>query len=93
VGGPRFTGAALWYQARGWDLDAIEAEVAARFDTPLEVPVVAIYSKRDGIVAWQSCIDHWSPNVRHLRVSSTHLGLGFSPRVLDLVADEVLLDE
>jgi pimeloyl-ACP methyl ester carboxylesterase len=93
VGGPRFTGAAMWYRARGWDLDAIEAEVAARFDTPLEVPVVAIFSKRDGIVAWQSCIDHWSPNVRHLRVSSTHLGLGFSPHVLDLVADEVSLDE
>jgi len=63
--------------------------VADRYATPLRVPVTAIYSKRDGIVAWQACIDRWSPNVRHIEVSETHVGLGFSPRVLAIVADEV----
>jgi hypothetical protein len=40
-------------------------------------------------VAWQACIDRWSPNVRHIEVSETHVGLGFSPRVLAIVASEV----
>jgi hypothetical protein len=67
----------------------MEQAVADRYATPLRVPVTAIYSKRDGIVAWQACIDRWSPNVRHIEVSETHVGLGFSPRVLAIVAGEV----
>jgi pimeloyl-ACP methyl ester carboxylesterase len=89
VGGPRYTATARWYQSQGFDLDELEQAVADRYATPLRVPVTAIYSKRDGIVAWQACIDRWSPNVRHLEVSETHVGLGFAPRVLAIVADEI----
>lgn len=89
VGGPRYTATARWYQAQGFDLDELEQAVAARYATPLTVPVTAIYSKRDGIVAWRACIDRWSPDVRHVEVSETHVGLGFSPRVLALVADAI----
>lgn len=89
IGGPRYTATASRYRAQGHDLDAMERAVADRYSTPLRVPVTAIYSKRDGIVAWQACIDRWSPNVRHIEVSETHVGLGFSPRVLDLIATEL----
>jgi pimeloyl-ACP methyl ester carboxylesterase len=89
IGGPRFTAVAAWYKARGYDLAGMEAEVAARFDVPLRVPVAAVYSKRDGVVAWQACMDHWSPKVRHIEVSETHLGLGFAPQVMTIVAQEV----
>lgn len=89
VGGPRYTATARWYRSQGFDLEELERAVAARYETPLRVPVTAIYSKRDGIVAWRACIDRWSPDVRHVEVSETHVGLGFSPRVLALVADEI----
>jgi len=89
VGGPRYTATAEWYRSQGHDLDEIERAVANRYATPLRVPVSAIYSKRDGIVAWQACIDRWSPDVRHIEVSETHVGLGFAPRVLATVAQEV----
>lgn len=89
IGGPRFTAVAGWYRARGHDLDGIEREVAERFTTPLQVPVAALYSKRDGVVAWQACIDHWSPRVRHIEVTESHLGMGVAPRVLSIVADEL----
>jgi hypothetical protein len=56
------------------------------------VPVTAIYSRRDGVVAWRACIDTWSPRVRHIEVSETHVGPGFAPRVLAIVADEVERD-
>ena len=69
--------------------EAPAAPAANRYATPLRVPVTAIYSKRDGIVAWRACIDRWSPQVRHIEVSETHIGLGFAPRVLGLVADEI----
>jgi pimeloyl-ACP methyl ester carboxylesterase len=89
VGGPRFTTVAAWYRLRGHDLALLEREVAERFDVPLRVPVAAVYSKRDGVVAWQACIDPWSPRVRHIEVAETHLGLGFAPRVLQIVAAEL----
>lgn len=92
VGGPRYTATARWYQSQGFDLDELEQAVAARYATPLAVPVTAIYSKRDGVVAWRACIDRWSPNVRHIEVSETHVGLGFSPRVLDIIATAIERD-
>jgi pimeloyl-ACP methyl ester carboxylesterase len=91
IGGPRYTATAKWYRSQGHDLDEIERAVANRYATPLRVPVTAIYSKRDGIVAWRACIDRWSPSVRHIEVSETHVGMGFAPRVLGLVAAEIEL--
>jgi pimeloyl-ACP methyl ester carboxylesterase len=89
IGGPRFTALAAWYRARGADMDRIERRVRERFERPLLVPVTAIYSKRDGVVAWQACIDHWSPKVRHIEVRETHFGLVLAPRVLAIIAAEV----
>jgi hypothetical protein len=89
IGGPRYTATAEWYRSQGYDLAAMERAVADRYAVPLRVPVTAIYSKRDGVVAWQACIDKWSPQVRHIEVSETHVGLGFAPRVLALVAQEI----
>lgn len=85
IGGPRFTAVAPWYRLRGHDLAGMERAVAQRFDTPLQVPVTAVYSKRDGIVAWQACIDHGSPQVQHVEVSQSHLGVGVAPVVLAIV--------
>jgi pimeloyl-ACP methyl ester carboxylesterase len=87
IGGPRFTAVAPWYRIRGQDLESIEREVAERFNTPLRVPVTAVYSKRDGVVAWQACIDHWSPQVQHIEVAETHLGMGVAPAVLAIVGE------
>jgi pimeloyl-ACP methyl ester carboxylesterase len=86
VGGPKYTLAARAYRRRGADMDAIEAAVDAREAVPLTRPVSAIYSRRDRVVAWQACVDERNGCVDHVEVSSTHLGLGFSPDVYLLVA-------
>jgi pimeloyl-ACP methyl ester carboxylesterase len=93
VGGPRYTATAERYRSQGYDLDAIERSVKDRYATPLKVPVTAVYSKRDGIVAWPACIDHWSPAVHHVEVSETHLGLVLSPRVFRIVAEAIEQDQ
>jgi pimeloyl-ACP methyl ester carboxylesterase len=92
VGGPRYTATAAWYRKQGYDLEQVERTVAARYEVPLQVPVTAIYSRRDGIVAWRACIDRWSPQVRHVEVSETHVGLAFSPHVLRIIADALEQD-
>lgn len=92
VGGPRFTAVARWYKAQGLDLGRLENDVAQRYARPLRVPVTAVWSRRDGIVAWRACVDRWSPHVRDVEVSETHLGMGFAPAVLTVVADELERD-
>ncbi|MEM7409584.1 MAG: hypothetical protein AAF430_05015 [Myxococcota bacterium] len=89
VGGPKYTTVGALYARQGVDLDEVEAEVDARYDTPLQRPVTAIYSKRDGVVAWQACIDERSPRVEHVEVNATHVGLGFSADVFSVVAERL----
>ena len=89
VGGPKYTTAAPVYRRRGFDLDAIEAAVAERDRIPIRAPITVIYSKSDGIVTWQACIDRTSPDVEHVEVTATHLGLGFDPRVHRIVAERL----
>ena len=86
VGGPKYTTVGAIYQRQGLDLDEVERIVDARYDVPLQVPVTAVYSKSDRIVAWQACIDDRSPDVEHVEVRSTHLGLGISADVYEVVA-------
>ncbi len=86
VGGPKYTTMGKMFEKRGANLDEIEARIAARESTPIEVPLTSIYSKRDGIVGWQASIDRHSPQVEHIEVYTTHLGLGISPEVFKIIA-------
>jgi pimeloyl-ACP methyl ester carboxylesterase len=89
VGGPKYTQVGARYMRRGFDLDALEALVIERHRQPIAAPVTAIYSRADGIVAWRACIDPWTPDVEHVEVGSTHLGLGFDPDVYRIVAERL----
>src|SRR3954453_16815652 len=50
---------------------------------PRGVAFTSVYSRRDGIVDWRSCLD---PRARAVEVSTSHLGMAFDPVVLDLVS-------
>lgn len=89
VGGPKYTAVADVFARRGESMDDIERLVDARYQIPLRVPVTAIYSKADGVVAWQACIDDRSPCVEHVEVFSSHAGLGFSPQAYRILADRL----
>ncbi len=85
-GGPRYSTVANVYQRRGFDLDDIEQTTIERYQDPIRVPVVALYSRNDGIVNWEACIDHWSPQVEHIEVNASHLGMGFARESLRVLA-------
>ena len=86
VGGPKYTRVGEAYRARGFDLDAVEAEILARDAVPITVPITAIYTKGDAVVAWRACIDHVHPQAENIEVRSTHLGLGLHHEVFAVVA-------
>jgi dienelactone hydrolase len=88
AGGAAYTSIARAYGHRA-DIDA--ERVARRLDArrPIQVPLTVLFSKRDGIVAWQACLDRSSPFVEHVEVSSTHIGMGIDPDVWAIVADRL----
>lgn len=59
---------------------------AQRERTPIRVPITALYSKSDGVVAWRAAIDEHSPDVEHVEVGGSHIGLGVSADVYRIVA-------
>ncbi|HVO92764.1 MAG TPA: alpha/beta hydrolase [Terriglobales bacterium] len=89
IGGPKYTVVAERYRRRGIDIEAIAAQVECRNQISLCTPVVAIYSRVDGFVAWQACIDRNAANVEHIEVRTTHIGFGFSPDVYKIIAQRL----
>jgi pimeloyl-ACP methyl ester carboxylesterase len=53
-----------------------------------DVPETLIYSKRDGVVDWTSCIEE-GPNVRAFEVNSTHCGLPYSLETLRIIRAQI----
>lgn len=81
VGGPKYTAAARFFIKKGLDLDWIESESSKRDTKPIRQPITAIYSQTDAIVDWRAAIDNVSPNVKHIHVNASHLGMGFNHKI------------
>ena len=89
IGGPKYTRVAALFKDNGLSLDMIEQAIASRDKQLLQMPITNIYSKNDGVVAWEACIDHKSPDVEHFEVRSSHLGLGISADVFRIIARQL----
>lgn len=87
VGGPRYTRAARAYGEPR--LTEIEHLIDERERLPIKVPITALYSKRDGVVAWQACIDSFGNPVEHIEVRSTHLGMILDPDVFTAIGEAI----
>lgn len=67
--------------------------VTGRSAYPLPVPATSIYSREDGIVAWQHCLEPHTGISENIRVRSGHLSIGFDPYVFHAIADRLALPE
>jgi len=63
---------------------ARESWAASQVRLPRGLGFTSIFSRRDGIVDWRSCLD---PQARTVEVATSHLGMAFDPVVLDVVAE------
>lgn len=54
-----------------------------------DVPCTAIYSRFDGVVAWQTCLERDRPQTDNIEVVGSHIGMALHPAILHAVADRL----
>jgi hypothetical protein len=95
AGDPRATNASFLYQLltgqRFTHPDFQKMLVESRLPPP--VPATAIYSRTDGIVAWQCCREPDAPHTENLEVDCSHGGLTAHPEVLLAIAERLAAPE
>lgn len=68
----------------------MDATLRQRLRTPPPLRTTSIYSRSDGIVAWQTCRhDERSRLVEDIEIEGSHIGMGWNRDVLAAVADRL----
>ncbi len=78
-----------WRRITGEPFIAPSPEQARRLADPLPVPSTSIYSRSDGVVAWRACLQGRGPRSENVEVRGSHIGLGFNPAALWVIADRL----
>ena len=78
----------VWRRLTGETLPASTEQLRA-LSTPLPVPSTSIYSRSDGVVAWRACRQVEGALSENVEVRGAHLGLGFNPAALWVIADRM----
>lgn len=69
--------------------DADVTEQLRESASPPPVPSTSIYTREDGVVAWQNCVEPRSAETDNIEVHGSHCGLGVNPAVFYAVADRL----
>jgi pimeloyl-ACP methyl ester carboxylesterase len=92
TGHPKATNAWRLYEiVTGHRIGAPEIHEPLRAPPP--VPTTSIYSRSDGIVAWQCSVEHPSPLSENIEVEASHFGLGLNPLAWWAIADRLAQPE
>ena len=79
----------LYERITGDRLDEVEPEKLAEVRRTPPVPTTSIFSRSDGVCAWRSALEVDGPLSESVQVPGSHLGLGFNPLVLYVIADRL----
>ena len=92
--GPKATNAWRVYEmASGRSADQEDARFGGSLSGTPPVPTTAIFSRTDGICAWQGCMEKTSATSESIEVESSHCGMGHHPAVVYAVADRLAQPE
>lgn len=83
----------LFEQLSGRSIDEIDDETYRRIRDNPPVPTTAVYSRGDGITAWECCVQEEDELSENVEVAGSHCGLGVNPLVLHVIADRLAQPE
>lgn len=94
TGSPKATNAWRVYEfASGQKVDDSDQHIAGPLADPPPVPTTSIFSRTDGICAWQTCLNVEGERVENIEVYGSHCGLGHHPAAVYAVADRLAQPE
>lgn len=70
--------------------DELTEEGAAKYALPIDMPMTAIWSRKDGIVMGETCQlreGDEGPLAENIEVDSAHIAMGFNTKVLQVIAE------
>jgi len=92
TGSPKATNVWRIYEAlSGHSLD--DPGLLARVREPPPVPTTSIFSRTDGVVAWQCCLQDSHDRAENIEVAASHFGIGLNPAAWFAVADRLAQPE
>jgi pimeloyl-ACP methyl ester carboxylesterase len=91
TGHPRATNAWRFYQMVSGQ-DVHDPELIDQIRGMPGVPTTSIYSKTDGVVAWQCSLNEDGPLAENIEVHASHIGMGMNPLALYAIADRLRQD-
>ncbi len=91
TGHPRATNAWRFYEMVSGQ-SVHDHELSAQLKVPPPCPTTSIYSKTDGVVAWQCSLNPDAPHCENIEVHASHIGMGMNPLALYAVADRLAQD-
>ena len=77
-----------WVSGQSVEDPALRAQIQG---TP-PVPTTSIYSRTDGVVAWQCCLNPAAARAENIEVHASHIGMGMNPLALVAIADRLSQD-
>lgn len=95
TGDPTATSCRHYYEmVSGEDLNASHSREAWQANrVPPSVPTTSIYSKSDGVTAWQNCLEIETASAENIEVMGSHMGLPHNAAALYAVADRLAQPE
>lgn len=91
AGHPRATNAWRFYELVSGQAVS-DHELLHQLRAPPPCPTTSIYSKTDGVVAWQCSINEEAPHTENIEVHASHVGMGMNPLALYAIADRLAQD-
>ena len=94
AGDPRSTNAWRVYEwASGRKADEVDPRFGGELAAPPPVPTTAIFSRTDGVCAWQGCMEKSGAQTESIEVESSHCGMGHHPAAVYAVADRLAQED
>jgi pimeloyl-ACP methyl ester carboxylesterase len=88
TGHPKASNAWRLYElVTGHRIGAPEIHEPLRLAPP--VPTTSIFSRTDGVVAWQCSVERSSPNTDNIEIEASHFGIGLNPLAWYAIADRL----
>ncbi|SFV17226.1 esterase/lipase family protein [Pseudoduganella namucuonensis] len=90
-GSPRSTNAWRIYELVSGE--SVDSERFATLKVRPSVPTTSIFSRTDGVVAWQCSMEDETASSENIEIHASHLGMGANPTALYAIADRLAQPE